>query len=95
MILLSTITYILIGSNKTYIHNAYPTYTFEKGFAENDPLWNAITRETNLAQDARTKTVLDDVFSNDDSTYISITSHSGEIGSILRGESFQKGILAM
>lgn len=30
------------------------------------------------------KLLLDDVFSHDDSTYISFTSHSGAIGGILR-----------
>ena len=39
-------------------------------------------------EDIRSKTVLDQVFSSDDSTYISVTSHSGEIASILRGEYF-------
>jgi len=71
-------------SSKTYIHENYPSYTFEDGFAEEDPLWDPLKRETDSAQDARSKTVLDDVFSNDDSTYISISSHSGEIGAILR-----------
>lgn len=42
-------------------------------------------RETDSAQDARSKIVLDDVFSNDDATYLSVTSHSGEIGALLRG----------
>jgi hypothetical protein len=36
-------------------------------------------------ENIRSKTVLDEVFSSDDSTYISITSHSGEIASILQG----------
>lgn len=70
--------------NKTYIASQYPTWHFEKGFAELDPLWNGTYAETNAAQDVRSKTVLDDVFANDASTYISITSHSGEIASILR-----------
>lgn len=70
-------------SNKTYIHNAFPTYTFEKGFAEFDHLWEALHGETNVDQDIRSKKVLDDVFGSDQSTYISITSHSGEIASIL------------
>jgi broad specificity phosphatase PhoE len=72
--------------SKTFIHENYPTYTFEMGFAEDDPLWNPITRETESAEDARSKTVIDDVFSNDFNTYISITSHSGTIASILRGK---------
>ena len=37
---------------------------------------------------SRSKAVLDDVFSSDENTYISISSHSGEIGSILRSGSF-------
>lgn len=74
--------------SKTYIHETYPTYVFEEGFAETDPLWNPITRETDSAEDARSKTVLDDVFSHDDNTYISITAHSGTISSILRGGLF-------
>lgn len=70
--------------NKTYIHQHWPNYPFEAGFAENDPYWTGVVGETSAAQDVRSKTVLDDIFSHDDSTYISITSHSGEIGSLLR-----------
>jgi hypothetical protein len=66
----------------------FPTFTFEKGFEMEDPLWDPIVRETDSSQDARSKIVLDDVFSTDDGTYLSISSHSGEIGSILRGEVF-------
>jgi hypothetical protein len=73
-------------SSKTYIHENYPTYTFEQGFVEEDPLWNPVTRETDSAEDKRLRTVLDDVFSHDDSTFISVTSHSGAISSMLRGE---------
>lgn len=73
-------------SSKTYIHNHFPNYTFEEAFKEDDPLWDAFVRETSSAQDARSKVVLDDVFSSEESTYISISSHSGEIGSILRGK---------
>ena len=75
-------------SNKTYIHNGFPTYTFEAGFAENDMLWEALHGETDADEDIRSKKVLDDVFLSDSSTYISITSHSGEISSILRGWSY-------
>jgi hypothetical protein len=73
-------------SSKTYIHENYPTYTFEEGFAEEDPLWDPITRETDSGEDKRLKTVLDDVFTYDDCTFISVTSHSGAINSMLRGE---------
>lgn len=73
-------------SNKTYIHKNFPSYKFEKGFAEHDPYWQALHAETRDDQDLRSKKVLDDVFTNDDSTYISVTSHSGEIASLLRGK---------
>lgn len=70
--------------NKTYIHSTFPDYPFEEGFAETDPYWTGITGETPAAQDIRSKTFLDDIFTNDGSTYVSITSHSGEIASLLR-----------
>lgn len=72
-------------SSKTYIHGSFPSYRIEPGFTENDELWEALHGETNTDQDIRSTTVLDQVFSTDSSTYISITSHSGEIASILRG----------
>ncbi|KAL9627562.1 MAG: hypothetical protein Q9204_006477, partial [Flavoplaca sp. TL-2023a] len=56
----------------------------EPGFTETDQLWQAYRREVEVDQDIRSKAVLDDVFSADDETYISITSHSGEIASLLR-----------
>ncbi|MCJ1224604.1 hypothetical protein MMC12_001249 [Toensbergia leucococca] len=72
-------------SSKNYIHENFPAYIIEPGFSENDLLWEPLHGETPTDQDIRSKTVLDEVFFNDDSTYISITSHSGEIASILRG----------
>lgn len=71
-------------SNKTYIHNAFPTWPFEPGFTEYDELWNGVTSETSSAQDVRSKVALDSVFSKDPGVYLSITSHSGEIASLLR-----------
>jgi broad specificity phosphatase PhoE len=75
-------------SSKSVIHANYPTWPFEEGFEEEDPLWSATERETDEAQDQRSRVVLDDVFSTDDKTYISISSHSGQISSILRGKLF-------
>ncbi|KAL9119615.1 MAG: hypothetical protein Q9187_003832 [Circinaria calcarea] len=71
-------------NSKTYIQENFPTYKIEAGFSETDLLWKPLQAETPTDQDIRTKKVLDDVFSNDGSTYISITSHSGEIASLLR-----------
>lgn len=71
-------------SSKSYIRENFPAYRFEKGFAETDPLWTALHAEPSVDQDIRSKKVLDDVFTSDDSTYISVTAHSGEIASLLR-----------
>ena len=70
-------------SNKTFIHDAFLEWPFEPGFPEYDELWNGVTAETSSSQNVRSKTLLDDIFSRDASTWISFTSHSGEIGSIL------------
>lgn len=71
-------------SNKTYIQNLLPAFKFEDGFTEEDELWKGYEGETSEAQLKRTRTVLDDIFSNDDNTWISITSHSGQISSNLK-----------
>ncbi|TVY22354.1 putative phosphoglycerate mutase [Lachnellula hyalina] len=71
-------------SSKSIIRENYPNWPFEAGFKEDDPLWDAEHRETNEAMDMRLMQALEDVFSNDKNTYISISSHSGAIGSILR-----------
>ena len=73
-------------SSKTYIQDRFPNYRIEPGFTEEDELWEALHGEISLDQAIRSTSVLDQVFSTDDSTYIFITSHSGEIASILSGE---------
>lgn len=71
-------------SSKSYIEHNFPTYDIEPGFAETDQLWTGVTAETSSAQAARSRTVLDDIFSDPKTgTYVSITSHSGELASIL------------
>ncbi|KAF2092759.1 phosphoglycerate mutase-like protein [Rhizodiscina lignyota] len=70
-------------SNKTFIHESFPSFRIEEGFHEHDPLWNGVTAETESSEDVRSRVVLDDIFTHDCNTYISVTSHSGEIGSIL------------
>ncbi|KAI1100917.1 phosphoglycerate mutase-like protein [Jackrogersella minutella] len=71
-------------SNRTYIHSLLPAFKFEEGFTENDELWKGYEGETSDAQLKRTKIVLDEIFSNDDSTWISTTSHSGQISTNLK-----------
>ena len=80
-------------SNKTYIQNLFPSYKIEPDFTQDDELWVALHGETSTDQAVRSKKVLDSVFSTDSSTYISITSHSGEIGSILSGMSLSRTLL--
>ncbi|KAJ5777338.1 hypothetical protein N7520_000584 [Penicillium odoratum] len=73
---------------RSYIHNLFPEWPIEQGFSEEDELWNGVTAETSAAQDVRSATVLDEVFftsaSSKKDSFVSITSHSGEISSILR-----------
>ncbi|KAI4144929.1 MAG: hypothetical protein L6R39_003981 [Caloplaca ligustica] len=59
-------------------------FTFEPSMTEADELWSPTHRETNAELDARIKRLLDDVFSTDDSAFISFTSHSGAICALLR-----------
>jgi broad specificity phosphatase PhoE len=70
--------------SKSYIQSTFPNYTFEPGFPEHDPLWKPDVRETDSAQEARLKELLDDIFTHDQSTFISLSSHSGSIGALLR-----------
>lgn len=71
-------------SSKSYITKHYPDYVIEPNFAEDDPLWESDLRESDSMQTVRLKGLLDDLFQTDPSTFISLTSHSGAIASILR-----------
>ncbi|KAE8447826.1 hypothetical protein EG329_010055 [Mollisiaceae sp. DMI_Dod_QoI] len=70
-------------SNLTYIKSNFPGYTIEPGFTEYDLLFRQSTSETPTAQNLRSKTLLDQIFSTDGETYISFTTHSGEASSLL------------
>ena len=69
--------------SRTYIEESFPDYNIEKGFSEYDELWDGVTAETSDAQAARSKKWLDQVFVTDEHTWISATSHSGELASTL------------
>jgi len=71
-------------SSRSTIHKLYPDWPFEEGFAEEDPLWDAVMRETDEAMDRRLREGLDEIFGSDDNTWISISTHSGAIAAILR-----------
>jgi broad specificity phosphatase PhoE len=74
-------------SSKSTIHELYPEWPFEEGFAENDPLWVPDLQETNAAMVVRARSAMDDIFGADGKTHISISSHSGMIASLLECKS--------
>jgi broad specificity phosphatase PhoE len=70
-------------SPKSAIEREYPLYKIEDGFVETDLLWEPDLRESDSARTARLRKFLDDVFTNDPATFISFSTHSGAITSIL------------
>ena len=72
-------------STKAAIGKRFPGFVFEKGFAEEDPFWTPLHTEPQGEQDRRSKAVLDDVVGDGSGGVVSVTSHSGEIASLLRG----------
>jgi hypothetical protein len=60
-------------------------FVFEAGFEEEDSLWRPYERETEAGEDVRSRQALKEVFMDSTNTWISITSHSGQISSLLRG----------
>ena len=66
-------------STLSSIKAVYPGYEIEAGFVEEDGLWDPEVRESLDAHVVRTKVLLDDIFSNEPGTFISVTAHSGTI----------------
>lgn len=81
-------------SSATAIAAEYPEYRFEDGFDEEDLLWDPKIRESNEDRNKRLRRLLDDIFSTDESTYVSLTAHSGAITSILEVLGHRKFALA-
>ncbi|KAH7130213.1 phosphoglycerate mutase family protein [Dendryphion nanum] len=71
-------------STASQIQKRFPHLRFEDGFSEQDPLWAADYREPGSARKYRLGLLLDDVFAHDDGLFLSFTSHSGAIRSILK-----------
>ncbi|KAL8819126.1 MAG: hypothetical protein Q9223_002372 [Gallowayella weberi] len=71
-------------STLSSLRGSFPNFTFEPSMTEDDELWSRDTRETNGELDARMKGLLDDIFAHDGSWFVSLTSHSGAICSLLR-----------
>ncbi len=72
-------------STGTEILSAFPHAVLESGFSEQDRLWEPDYREPASARRYRLETFLDDVFAEDEGTFLSFTSHSGAIASLLQG----------
>ncbi|GAA5980573.1 hypothetical protein JCM10908_001693 [Rhodotorula pacifica] len=70
--------------SKTWLSEHYPDFVFAEPFDEKDVLWHADERETDKHQDLRSRQALDRIFSQDNSTFVSLTAHGGTIASILR-----------
>lgn len=81
-------------STKSAIEAEYPLYRIEPNFAQEDPLYDPFTRESNSARNARLREFLFDVFGSDKSVFISFTAHSGCIASILEVLHHRKFALA-
>ncbi|ETI26100.1 hypothetical protein G647_02877 [Cladophialophora carrionii CBS 160.54] len=69
---------------KSYIKTNFPDFRIEDSFTENDELHSPTRRESLRRHDRRVRALLDDVFTHDESTYISMTSHCGTIKALLR-----------
>lgn len=72
-------------STRSEIESKFTHLTFEPGFEEQDELWKKDYREPVSARNYRLATFLDDVFANEEEgkVILSMTSHSGAIGSML------------
>jgi len=77
-------------STASHIKKSFPYVTLEPGFSEEDKLWLADYREPRSARKYRLAQFLDDVFEHDDGVFLSFTSHSGAIGSILEAIGHRK-----
>lgn len=66
-------------SSRSWIQENYPDYDIEPDFSEEDQFWNPYVRETQEVHTARTRTLLDDIFSNEKSVFVSFTTHSGSV----------------
>lgn len=71
-------------STRTEIENMFNHLTFEPNFSDNDVLWEKNYREPRSAREYRLARLLDDIFASDNNVFLSLTSHSGAIGSILQ-----------
>ncbi|PWY96516.1 phosphoglycerate mutase family protein [Aspergillus sclerotioniger CBS 115572] len=70
-------------SSKSAIMAEYPFYRIEAGFTETDEMYDPVLRESNSARDKRFRDLMQDIFTNDEVVFLSLTAHSGAITSLL------------
>jgi hypothetical protein len=70
-------------STRSWIENNYPEYIIDKDFEEWDPLWKEDHSETNDEEISRLRRLLEDIFTNDDASFISLTTGSHAISAVL------------
>jgi broad specificity phosphatase PhoE len=77
-------------STRNHISSTFSHVAFEPGFSDADLLWEADYREPDSARRYRLNQFLDDVFASDENVFLSMTSHSGAIASILEAIGHRK-----
>jgi broad specificity phosphatase PhoE len=77
-------------STRTWIEKTYPEFLIEDDFTEQDVLWKPNARETMDEHVKRTTELLDDIFLNENSESISLTTHSGAIMALFRATGYQE-----
>jgi broad specificity phosphatase PhoE len=68
---------------KSWIHERFPAFRFGPEVTETDELWMEDMAETSAAHKARLQGLLEDIFSEDQNVFISMTSHAGTIRPLL------------
>jgi len=68
---------------KSYLRQRYPDYAFEEGFSEEDPWWKPDEREPEVDRRGRLRRFADKLFDEDGNAFISLTSHSCAIRSLM------------
>lgn len=70
-------------SSKSWIKKNYPTFTLEDGFTQVDELWKPDIRESLENQMTRVSRLLDDVFNDSTSMFVSLTTHCQLVSTLM------------
>jgi broad specificity phosphatase PhoE len=77
-------------STRSWIAKAYPSFSIEDGFTEDDELWRPDRRETFEEHMSRKTELLEDIFENDKSDFIALTAHSGALMALFGATGWKK-----